>query len=302
MFDAGQPRPDSEFALLMKAAADWKTQAQLDRLGKKPLNAGESFEFVVIGDAESGRFFTQRWLFGKSGVFPAQLDAIRRRNADFIVQLGDMVSRGTTARYLRFLKTLGDSPSGPPYLTVIGNHDRRSPHGASDANLYQAVFGATDYYFDRGEARFIMLDTSAGRLTSEQLRWLDGVLATDQIKIVFTHMTPETIGAWAASGLNRSVGAFGLGAREFTDLVSRHKVARVYVGHIHGSGVADFQGVRYVLTGGGGSPLYPASGVDRSYHYLSVRIGPGGIAETLHRIDGSSVPLMTIPDTGLSRR
>lgn len=289
IFDAGKLNPGPELKRLLKEAAAWRTQRQLERLARKPLPAGAPLEFVVIGDAESGRFFTQRWLFGKSGVFQAQLRSIRGRDADFVVQLGDMVSRGTPDRYHEFLGKLGEPPPDSVYLTVIGNHDRRSPHGSADADLYQALFGQTDYYFERGDARFVALDTSAGRLSAEQLRWLDEVLTTDKIKIVFTHMTPDAIGAWAASGLNRSVGAFNPGAKEFTDIVSRHKVARVYVGHIHGFGVTDFQGVRYVLTGGGGSPLYPASGVERSYHYLTVRIGPEGVTETLCRMDGSSV-------------
>lgn len=57
------------------------------------------------------------------------------------------------------------------------------------------------------------------------------------------------------------------------DLMSLNKVARVYMGHIHGLGTLERGGVKYVLTGGGGSPLFP---------------GPAGLVETVHAADGSS--------------
>ncbi|MFC1680053.1 hypothetical protein ACFL2T_07585, partial [Elusimicrobiota bacterium] len=53
----------------------------------------------------------------------------------------------------------------------------------------------------------------------------------------------------------------------------------VYFGHIHGFGVQDFSGVRYVLTGGGGSPLFPSGARDRFHHYLVVSVGPDGVSE-----------------------
>jgi hypothetical protein len=49
--------------------------------------------------------------------------------------------------------------------------------------------------------------------------------------------------------------------------------------------------VRYVLTGGGGSPLYPGPVKERFHHFLTVDDGPDGLVETVHRSDGTSFVL-----------
>jgi len=49
--------------------------------------------------------------------------------------------------------------------------------------------------------------------------------------------------------------------------------------------------VKYVLTGGGGSPLYPGPVKQRLHHWLSVEAGPEGLVETVHAADGSTFPL-----------
>ena len=174
---------------------------------------------------------------------------------------------------------------------MIGNHDRRFPHGRSDSRLYRALFGRTNYAFDRGPCRFVVVDSSARRVTPGQLRWLDRVLDTRGPKFVFTHIPPETVCNWSRYSAAGAVASFRHGAREFTGILSRRRADRVYLGHIHAFGVQDFEGVRYVLTGGGGSPLFPSGVGDRFHHYLVVSAGPAGITETLHCRDGRQVAI-----------
>jgi hypothetical protein len=125
-----------------------------------------------------------------------------------------------------------------------------------------------------------------------QLRWLDQALDTPLRKVVFTHMPPSVIKPWGKNGGLRTWGGFGAGARDFTDIASRRGVKRVYVGHIHGLRFKDFQGVRYVITGGGCSPLYPAGVHNNFHHYLTVEVTPQGIRETVRRADGASFSVL----------
>lgn len=273
-------------------SSPWRTDAQLEKLAQTPRAESESFRFTVIGDAEPGRFALWRLLFNVPGVFTRLLKDSARRGADFTVQLGDMVSRGTMRNFLEFFKTLAGVGPEKPYLTVIGNHDRRKPHGVSDNQLYRSLFGKTDYFFDHGGTRFVTVDSSAGRLTADQLRWLDAALDTAKRKIVFTHMAPAVIKPWGKGGGDKSWGGFKEGSAEFADLVSRRKVERVYVGHIHGLRFKEFRGVRYVITGGGGSPLFPGGVRNNFHHYLTVEVTPDGIRETVHKADGTS---FTVP-------
>lgn len=258
---------------------DRATRNQLTQLAQTKRGDDETFSFALIGDSEPGRFWWSRKLFNKPGIFGKILAAANESSADFIVQLGDMVSRGTLGRFRHFLAELVAAKLSKPYLTVIGNHDRHKPHGLTDSRLYRALFGGTNYWFDRGGYRIIVVDSSAGRVTKGQLEWLERSLDTPRRKIVLTHIPPASL-PWTAKGL----GGFKKGAAEFMDIMAKAKVERVYMGHVHGYGEHEERGVRYVLTGGGGSALFPGAKVDRrEHHWLTVTAGPGGVTETFHK-------------------
>lgn len=259
----------------------------MERLARAGPPPGKTFRFAVLGDAEPGRFWIFRVLFNRQGVFGRQLACVQRQSVDFSVQLGDMVSRGLERQYLRFFGELNALRVTKPYLTVIGNHDRSVPNGKSHSRLYRALFGKNNYHFDYGGVRFVVLDSSAKRLTRAQLKWLSSVLDTGRRKIVFTHMPPSLLTLWGGFAAH-GMGGFKQGAREFVDLAARKGVERVYMGHVHAFGVQDYRGVRYVLTGGGGSALFPSGASDKFHHYLTVTVGPQDIQERVHPMDGFS--------------
>lgn len=280
-----------ELDSLRSLARPFRTDEQLTKLAASPRGVGETFRFAVIGDAEPGRFWFSRTLFNTPGVFWKLLTRADRSGADFIFQLGDMVSRGTVLNFWSFIKGLFSAGPRTPYLTAIGNHDRHKPHGITNDRVYRAAFGSPDYAFDRGGRRFIVLDSSAGRVTPVQLAWLSGLLDPEVPTVVFTHIPPAPLSEWTDWGSIKGAGGFKEGSAEFMRLMSENKVQRVYMGHIHGLGVLERGGVKYVLTGGGGSPLYPGPVKTRLHHWLSVEAGPDGLVETVHAADGSSFPL-----------
>lgn len=280
-----------ELGLLQKQASVWRTDEQLTKLAATSRQAGESFRFAVIGDAEPGRFWFARQLFNTPGVFWKLLARADRSGSDFIFQLGDMVSRGSITNFCSFIRGLFSVGPRTPYLTALGNHDRHKPHGITNDRVYRAAFGSPDYAFTRGGWRFVNVDSSAGRITAEQLKWLEGELDPAVPTVVFTHMPPAPLSEWTDWGSMKGVGGFKQGSEAFMNLMTANKVARVYMGHVHGLGVLERGGVRYVLTGGGGSPLYPGPVKQRLHHWLSVEAGPDGLDETVHADDGSSFPL-----------
>jgi 3',5'-cyclic AMP phosphodiesterase CpdA len=244
--------------------------------------------------------------------------ALQAAAPDFILQLGDFVSEGVPENYASHVAWM-DASARVPLLRCIGNHDRSRPNGDADKNLYDAVFGPRDYFFDRGGWRFIALDSSDRKLTSSQLAWLKGALNSPARKVIFTHVPPkylktlkplDAVGAletdsaeFDASQANdqKSGGIhdfltnyFDDGAAEFENLVSKGNVAAVYMGHIHAFWAADYRGVRYVISGGGGSPLYPLPpGYPKKKfaHYMTVEASPSGLVETIHPYHGSSFVL-----------
>lgn len=269
-------------------ANPYRTDEQLSKLVASPRAAGDSFKFSVIGDAEPGRFWISRKMFGSPGVFWKLLAKADKSGSDFILQLGDMVSRGTVANFVAFVRGLFSAAPSTPYLTVIGNHDRHKPHGITNDRVYRAVFGSTDYSFMRGGYKFVVVDSSAGRITAPQLEWLRRELSPGVPTVVFTHIPPAPLSEWTDWGRLKGAGGFKEGSSEFMELMSANKVARVYMGHIHGLGTLERGGVKYVLTGGGGSPLYPGPVKKRLHHWLSVEAGPAGLVEAVHAADGSS--------------
>jgi len=282
-------RLSGDLGALQRAARPWRTDEQLTKLAARP-QAG-ALRFAVIGDAEPGRFWFSRSLFNTPGVFLKLLARADRSGADFILQLGDMVSRGTASNFKAFFRGLLSSRLITPYLTAIGNHDRHKPHGVSNDKMYRTSFGSPDYSFTRGGWRFVVVDSSAGRITAAQLDWLRRELDPAVPTVVFTHIPPAPLSEWTDWGAFKGAGGFKDGSAAFMSLMSANKVARVYMGHIHGLGVLERGGVKYVLTGGGGSPLFPGPVKRRLHHWLSVEAGPDGLVETVHTSDGSTYPL-----------
>ncbi|MDE2038663.1 MAG: metallophosphoesterase [Elusimicrobia bacterium] len=279
------PRLPEHLGLL---ARPWGLDSQLSRLSGRKRLAGEDFAFAVLGDAEPGRFWLWRKLFNRPGVFREQLSAIQRHPVDFTVQLGDMVSRGLPRHYERFFRELHGVGVEKPYLTVCGNHDRSNPHGGSHSAAYRALLGRSNYHFDHGGVRFVVLDSSRARVTRLQLKWLSLVFDTGLRKVVFTHMPPALLRLWGGGATGRRMGGFRRNAEAFTNLAAQARVERVYMGHVHCFGVQDYKGVRYVLSGGGGSPLFPCGSADKFHHYLTVSVTAQGLRERVHSLDGSS--------------
>ena len=276
-------RPSAD---LSRMASRWRTERQLRRLSRLPSAGTQTVSFAVLGDAEPCRWRLLKRLFGRDGVFGEQMEEIQRKPVSFIVQLGDMVEKGEHRRYERFFRELRRVWTGKPYLTVIGNHDRSRPTGKSHSIAYRTLFGSSNYFFDHAGTRFVALDSSAKKVTAAQLRWLRAALDTPLRKIVFTHMPPAHLSLWGGVGKLHELGGFTRGAREFSRIVAAAGVSRVYMGHVHAFGVQDYLGVRYVLTGGGGSALFPSGNSDRFHHYLVVQIGPAGVRERVHGLDG----------------
>ncbi len=284
-------RPSSDE--VARLAEPLRTERQLARLQENPRASGERFRFAVIGDAEPGRFWFSRLLFGRPGVFRRLLGRADASGADFVLQLGDLVSRGVRARFRDLFLQLRAARLRTPFLTVIGNHDRHAPHGVTNDRLYRRYWGGTDWVLDRGDWRFVTLDSSAGRVTPAQLAWLDSVLVPGKRLIVFTHIPPSPLGEFTDHGPLKGVGGFREGAVPFMRLLAARGVERVYMGHVHGLGVVKRDGVTYVLTGGGGSPLYPSS-LRRLHHSLDVEVGPDGVRETVRPLDAAPFPLYNL--------
>jgi len=278
--------------------------------------SGPSFSFGVIGDAEHGRFWWERIFSPEKAAFVNQWRALQDAGVDFALQLGDFVSEGNAEHYRAHVKVV-EAEAVRPLLRCVGNHDRSRPNGDADKVLYDAVFGARDYFFDHGGWRFVSLDSSDRGVTASQLAWLGAALAVPGPKVIFTHVPPDYIksieplkevGAleeWSIDAQDEQKGYlrdfftnyFKDGSSEFEELVSNGGVKAVYMGHIHAFWAADHRGVRYVISGGGGSPLYPLPPgypKKRFAHTLRVDVTANGLVETVVPYKGTPFVLPAV--------
>lgn len=253
---------------LAAQAKPWRTENQVAKIKAINRKAGDSFRFLVMGDTRSN-----------PAVFAKMLDmASEMPKFDFAINTGDIVPSGKPDEYAFFFTQIKGVMY--PYVIVAGNHEL----GPTGGRLYEELFGPTDYYFDHGGIRFVGLNNSRGVITPQQLTWLGETLTTNLRKVVFFHAPPAVIQKWAFH-------AFSSGAEELADLLAAKKVDRVYVGHIHGFGVAEYKGVTYVLTGGGGAGLYPQLAPGDFHNEVLVEVLPKGFRETVYKDNGSTFVL-----------
>jgi 3',5'-cyclic AMP phosphodiesterase CpdA len=130
------------------------------------------------------------------------------------------------------------------------------------------------YSFDLMNSHFIVLDTEipgqVGGIVGEQLAWLRNDLKTHassaQHLFVFTHHPVYPQAHYRGHDLAN--------ADELHQLFSQYGVDIVFSGHEHQYYVYQKDPIHYVVTGGGGAPIYTGGIGENYHHYLLVEILP----------------------------
>ena len=239
--------------------------ASLEKLSSK-------FSFVVFGDNRAGDPACD-------AVYKKVLAAALERKPDFIVNTGDQIDKpGNIEHWKRFWE-LSKSVAVPYYLTV-GNHDiHMEVAGSEDTYKAQVDLPGHELYYSfvAGNSLFIVLDSyitgEDKRITGEQLKWLEQVLAASKQKhtFVFVHhpLYPEKgKGKHHGNSLDR----YKVERDRLHALFMKHKVTAVLAGHEHLYLRKNIDGVTYIITGGGGAPLYAKDEDGGFHHYVLVTV------------------------------
>jgi hypothetical protein len=237
---------------------------QIKKLGKSPRSADGSYRYVVMGDSRS------QWELWSNMV--KHIESLDPKPA-FVINSGDIVAKGYVSEFREYyipplLKT------DIPFFVAIGNHET----GDDDmAREFRYLFGekSLNYYFDYGRARYVFIDNGSDASSSEEtLAWLDKTLAgtpEGYRKYVTAHKPPKTIEKWAYHAWSAKE------SQIFTDLMTKHAVSEVYLGHIHAYSTAKHGGVNYTISGGGGASLHDRYGPKGNvHHYLICDVMPDG--------------------------
>ena len=274
-------------------------------LDANPVGSGSTYSLRTAPATGTGpvRFIA----FGDSGTGSTeqqQLAALMTADAaDLVLHTGDLAYGNSAGTGDASWKTFEDwffaiyrawLPTRPVFPTE-GNHDSRPTNGngrayldlfslpANGASVAFPDHAERYYSFDYGPVHFVALDTEFAfqdpARRSEQLAWLDADLAgtAQPWKIAYFHRSPFSAGGEHGSDL---------AVRDaFAPLLERHGVQLAISAHEHDyertvpQSVAGGPPVTYIVTGGGGGPLYAAGTAiwtafsASRHHYVRTSVG-----------------------------
>ncbi|RJQ38696.1 MAG: hypothetical protein C4550_06440 [Nitrospiraceae bacterium] len=237
-------------------------------------HSGGEFTFAVFGD-----FRPSRRDRPYSEAFLKMLDEMNMIAPSFILSIGDAYY-GYGGSFQRFKNEIDYflsriKPLDTPFFNVIGNHEVGG--SLERENYIKGRFGNLYGSFDYANSHFIFLDTDEtgkeGTIQGEQLRWLEkDIEANKNAENIFVFMHRPLFSAIDAD-LNKGKSFKDKSNRDsIHSLFKKYGVRAVFAGHEHLSSETVKDGIKYFITGGGGSPLYQSPSKGGFLHYLIVRI------------------------------
>ncbi len=214
---------------------------------------------VIYGDSRTGHS-KHKWLMGgMASLVPSA-----------VFHTGDLVNNGRlSSNWTTFNNIASQLSSGTPIYPALGNHEYES-------QLYFDNFelpGTERWYSvdDIEGFNFIILDTESDlSVASSQYQWLQSELTSSFSSTDFTIVTFHY-------PLYRT-GRYGGDEKSIRDdlvpLFEQYGVDAVFSGHDHDYERSTVNGIRYIVTGGGGAPLRDQAGTSefselyvKSYHF-----------------------------------
>jgi predicted MPP superfamily phosphohydrolase len=274
-------------------------------------NSAAPFHFLVYGDNRTDDA-------SHASVVRAMVTA----PASFLINTGDLVERGgSAAQWQTFFDIEAPLTRERPIFSCVGNHELTDGAGIEyvryfgPAELPKEVIvpapavtgvllhdaGATQLSLDQlsgtfrwSNARFFMVNGMVPYTNGPNREWLERVLHEADTepglawRIVVIHHGPWSSGPHGDNKL--------LHDAKIPQLLREHKVDLVISGHdhIYERGIAD--GLPYLVSGGGGAPVYrvkKAAATSKRYesvrHFVEASVSPVGIQLVATRPDGSTI-------------
>lgn len=254
-----------------------------------PSEFSDSFRFLLYGDTRSN-----------ARSHGAVVRSMQREGADFVVHTGDLVHDGRNENnWQQFFQIEGPLLRDSVFIPVVGNHELRanSPRGIANFRRYvhaseESPRPELDYTIRYGNVRMVLANAYDNWSSPRMRGWLEGELrqarreSPEDFLIVATHWGLHSSGP---HGENPTFRAARLG-----DLFRRYNVDLVVAGHDHIYERGEDHGLRYVVTGGSGAPLYDARRerrytqvFARQHHYVRVDAEFNKLTFTAVRPDGT---------------
>lgn len=252
---------------------------QTPPMGSKP------FRFAVYGDTRT-----------QEDIHREIVRKLLLHRPQLALHTGDLVEDGREVdQWERFFQISQPLCQSVPIYPALGNHERNSP-------LYFRFFslpGTERFYsFNWGQCHFVALDSNEPYLTDDsQLKWFREDL--ERYKgypyiIVFFHHPPHTLIKGREEYADKV-------KRIITPILEKYKISAVFLGHDHNYQHFLINGVHYIVSGGGGAPLYDISSPDRytikaekTHNYIIGDVTEEKLVLKVYRLDGSLIEKIEI--------
>ncbi len=256
-------------------------------------DAASPYRFVVFGDTRSNHDDHR-----------SVVDRIAMEEPAFLLHTGDLVGDGGSEwDWTSFFEVERDLLRDVTLYPALGNHE-------ADGARYLEFFappadlapGTENYYaFTYATSAMVMLDLYLSDFSpgSSQYTWLEdtlGAFAADpsiHLRFVALHHGPYDSGS---HGSNLSV------RDDLTPLFETYGVDAVFSGHDHMYERSTVNGIKYVVTGGGGAPLYSVPGdwwteaSESVLHYVVLDVDGPRAEVVVKRLDGSVLDQFVLND------
>ena len=276
------------------------------------------FSFIVYGDNRytdsTPTFNTVHRDVASLGIVadPRPVAVARPR---FVLHVGDLVHDGSHADEWipQFFRPAGALFSRIPVLPCVGNHEGDPPSNYLQLlklpqNATNAAHKERYYWFNYGDCYFVVLDTNLPfTVGSDQYKWLIGdrgqgcLTWTEFLNarrlFIMLHCPPYTDcdnsvqppgHTWLADDVTAVRTILAPIFENSTSPRAHRKADVVFSGHNHFYERSGYNGVHYVVTGGGGAPLHtpispplPGHNVGqqkaaKAWHYCRLDVGASG--------------------------
>ncbi len=216
------------------------------------VSQNQPFTFLVYGDCRSHK---DRHL--------SVVESMLEEKAAFAVNTGDMVADGAKLHlWYQFFRIERPLLRHLPVYPVLGNHELQGSwkRGITAFRRYFEVpangpeKGIT-YSFVYGNSLFLVLNSNASFVATTQTAWaraqLEAAASNPAIRhtFVFMHHSPYASGI---HGENDDAQIAGL-----PRILTKYGTDALFAGHDHVYERGEADGLRYIISGGCGAPLYP---------------------------------------------
>ena len=252
-------------------------------------NAAAALTFLVYGDDRTD-----------PTAHAAVVRAMQQVPSDFLVNTGDLVDNGASAQdWQSFFDIEAPLLRERPLFVSIGNHELRDDLAGANFARYSGFLDESGinrpYGTTRlGNTRFFFLNGMHDWRAGDEREWLERALERSDAegnlvwRIAVVHHGPWSLGP---HGANARLIAAGVPA-----LLAAHKVDLLLSGHDHIYQRGDAGPLKYIVSGGGGAPLYGIEGTDpterraeSTHHFVAVAVTEERIRTLAMRVDGTTI-------------